>query len=70
MRGSPVAGLSGTWRQHSHSARAATGMLIQKIACQGPTSMSQPPRIGPSAAAMPEAAAQVPIARPRASGGK
>ena len=46
------------------------GRLIQKIACQGPISISQPPRIGPSAAAMAEAAAQVPMALPRASFGK
>ena len=46
------------------------GMLIRKISRQEPASISQPPRIGPKAAAMDDQAAQMPIARPRSALGK
>ena len=50
-----------------NSAAAAIGRLIAKIARQLTVSISQPPRRGPIAPAAAPTAAQVPMARPRAS---
>ena len=62
--------LSGTYRQVSQSATAAMGRLIQKAARQVIVSMRKPPSGGPSAVVTAEAAAQVPMARPRTDFGK
>ncbi len=46
------------------------GRLRKKIQCQESDSVSQPPKIGPSIGATTMPSAQIPIARPRFSGGK
>ena len=51
------------------TAPTATGRLRKKIARQETSSVSQPPTSGPSASAIADTPAQVPIARPRSSGG-
>ena len=51
-------------------AAAATGTLMKKIARQVTSSVSQPPTSGPSARAIAETPAHVPIALPRSDGGK
>ena len=51
------------------TAPTATGRLRKKIARQETSSVSQPPSTGPTASAMAETPAQVPIALPRSSGG-
>ena len=62
--------LSGTKRHVSQRAMAATGKLTQKAARQLIVSMRKPPIGGPSAVVIADAAAQVPIARPRTDFGK
>ena len=52
------------------TAPAASGRLTRKIARQPTRSISQPPSTGPMAPAMALAAAQTPIARPRATPSK
>ena len=51
------------------TAPTATGRLRKKIARQETSSVSQPPISGPSASAIADTPAQVPIALPRSSGG-
>ena len=51
------------------TAPTATGRLRKKIARQETSSVSQPPSSGPSASAMADTPAHVPIALPRSSGG-
>ena len=51
------------------TAPTATGRLRKKIARQETSSVSQPPSTGPSASAMADTPAHVPIALPRSSGG-
>src|SRR4051794_8851984 len=51
------------------TAMAATGRLMKKIARQLTYSVSQPPSSGPSARAIADTPAHVPIARPRSAGG-
>ena len=46
----------------------ATGMLIQKIACQFQPSMTAPPTSGPTATPRPEIPPQMPIASGRRAG--
>ena len=59
--------LSGTFRTVSQSATAASGRLIQKATRQDSASIRKPPIGGPSDVVIADAAAQVPIARPRTS---
>jgi hypothetical protein len=62
--------LSGTWVSVSQVTAHAIGKLIQKAARQLKLSINRPPRGGPSAVVIAEAAAQRPIARPRTVFGK
>src|SRR5215471_3695700 len=56
--------LSSTKRHAMATTAAATGTLIKKIVGQPATSISHPPKGGPTALAIAPAAAHVPIARP------
>ena len=51
------------------TATIATGMLMKKIARQLTSSVSQPPSSGPSASAIADTPAHMPIALPRSAGG-
>src|SRR5215218_8490555 len=51
------------------TAPTATGRLMKKIARQETSSVSQPPSSGPTARAIADTPAHVPIALPRSSGG-
>ena len=52
------------------TAPAATGRLTRKIARHDTASVSQPPTTGPTASAIEETPAQIPMARARSAGGK
>src|ERR1700686_1718442 len=58
---------SSTYFQAKYAAPAAIGGLRRKIVRHPTVSTTQPPTTGPNAPARAPAAAQVPIARPRAS---
>src|ERR1700716_3697478 len=58
---------SSTYFQAKYPAAAAIGTLRRKIVRHPTVSTTHPPRMGPKAPARAPAAAQVPIARPRAS---
>ena len=59
---------SGTCRAATSTTTAASGRLTRKTNRQVVASISQPPRNGPAAPAMPASPDQAPMARPRSAG--